>query len=138
MSPVTRTDQKFLSFAFSNLWKLIPGLTGFACRSKTVVFTAFCSSPVRRARLSVRVSAIRKSIICRARSSESAPASMSEGPVRSGIGLCLDHSASAAQILRARQRGDDGVALVFLFASDLNCERKTFGKIIPAFQLQCL
>ena len=62
MSPLTRTDQKFLSFAFSSLWKLRPGPAGFTCKSKAVVLTAFCSSPVRRARLSVKVSAMRKSI----------------------------------------------------------------------------
>ena len=61
MSLLTRTDQKFLSFALSSLWKLMPGLAGFICRSKAVVLTAFCSSPVSRARLSVKVSAMRKS-----------------------------------------------------------------------------
>ena len=59
MSPFTRTDQKFLSFALSSLWKLRPGEAGFIWRSKAVVFAALCSSPVRRARLSVKVSAIR-------------------------------------------------------------------------------
>src|SRR4051812_3026736 len=59
-SAFTRTDQKFLSFALSSLWNFIPGLAGLSCRSKAVVLTAFCSSPVRRARLSVKVSAIRK------------------------------------------------------------------------------
>src|SRR5258706_4773891 len=62
MSRLTRTDQKFLSFALSSLWKLIPGWAGFSCKSNAVVFTAFCSAPVRRARLSVNVSAIRNSI----------------------------------------------------------------------------
>ena len=42
-------------------WNCIPGAAGSTCRSKTVVFTAFCSSAVSRARLSVSVSAIRKS-----------------------------------------------------------------------------
>src|SRR5437868_13974225 len=65
MSPLTRTDQKFLSFALSSLWKLMPGLAGLSCRSNAVVLTAFCSSPARRARLSVNVSAIRNSIIPR-------------------------------------------------------------------------
>ena len=36
MSPLTRTDQKFLSFALSSLWKLCPGFAGFICRSKVV------------------------------------------------------------------------------------------------------
>jgi hypothetical protein len=40
----------------------MPGAVGFTCRSKAVVFTAFCSSPVSRARLSVKVSAMRNSI----------------------------------------------------------------------------
>src|SRR5450759_1411174 len=62
MSLLTRTDQKFLSFALSSLWKLMPGLAGLSCRSKAVVLTAFCSSPVNRARLSVKVSAIRNSV----------------------------------------------------------------------------
>src|SRR3990170_2855302 len=62
MSLPTRTDQKCLSFAFSSLWKLTPGLAGLSCKSNAVVFTAFCSSPVRRARLSVKVSAMRNSI----------------------------------------------------------------------------
>src|SRR5713226_878930 len=61
MSLLTRTDQKFLSFTLSSLWKLMPGLEGLSCRSNAVVLTAFCSSPVRRARLSVNVSAIRNS-----------------------------------------------------------------------------
>src|SRR6476469_6974210 len=62
MSLLTLTDQKFLSLALSSLWKLIPGLAGFIWRSKAVVFTAFCSSPVSLARLSVKVSAMRNSI----------------------------------------------------------------------------
>ena len=62
-SAFTRTNQKFLSFALSSLWKLRPGLAGFIWRSKAVVFTSFCSSPVRRARLSVKVSAMRKSTV---------------------------------------------------------------------------
>src|SRR6266481_3780287 len=61
MSLLTRTDQKFLSFAFSSLWKLRPGPAGFIWKSNAVVLTAFCSSPVSRARLSVKVSAIRNS-----------------------------------------------------------------------------
>ena len=32
MSLLTRTDQKFLSFALSSLWKLIPGLAGLSCK----------------------------------------------------------------------------------------------------------
>src|SRR6266705_7044562 len=40
----------------------MPGLAGLTCRSNAVVFTAFCSSPVNRARLSVKVSAIRNSV----------------------------------------------------------------------------
>src|SRR5262245_4188750 len=62
MSRLTRTDQKFLSFTLSSLWKLMPGFAGLSCRSKAVVLTAFCSSPVSRAKLSVKVSAMRKSI----------------------------------------------------------------------------
>src|SRR5271169_1495012 len=62
MSLLTRTEQKFLSLALSSLWKLIPGLAGLTCKSNAVVLTAFCSSPVSRARLSVKVSAIRNSI----------------------------------------------------------------------------
>src|SRR4051794_22332203 len=61
-SRLTRTDQKFLSFAWSSLWKLSPEPAGFICKSKAVVFTAFCSSPVSRARLSTNESAIRNSI----------------------------------------------------------------------------
>jgi hypothetical protein len=49
-----------LSLAFSIRWKLNPGLAGFIWRSKAAVLTAFCSSPVNRARLSVNVSAIRR------------------------------------------------------------------------------
>src|SRR5271165_3606132 len=63
MSPLARTDQKRLSFALSSLWKLMPGLAGLSFRSNAVVFTAFCSSPLRRARLSVNVSAIRNSMV---------------------------------------------------------------------------
>src|SRR5438093_12681102 len=62
MSWLTRTDQNRLSLALASLWKLIPGLTGLSCRSKAVVLTAFCSSPVSRARLSVKVSAMRSSM----------------------------------------------------------------------------
>ena len=62
ISLLTRTDQKFLSFALSSLWKLIPAPDGSIWRSMAVVFTAFCSSPVRRARLSVKVSEMRKFI----------------------------------------------------------------------------
>src|SRR5713226_1991026 len=62
MSLLTRTDQKFLSFTLSSLWKLMPGLEGLSCKSKAVILTAFCSSPVRRARLSVKVSAMRNSM----------------------------------------------------------------------------
>jgi len=63
ISLLTRTDQKFLFLALSSLCRLIPGLTGSSCRSKAVVFTAFCSSPVSLARLSVKVSAMRKFIV---------------------------------------------------------------------------
>src|ERR1700730_3858548 len=69
----TRTDQKFLSFALSSLWKLMPGLAGLSCRSNAVVLTAFCSSPVSRARLSVKVSAIRSSIMPRCLEKEETP-----------------------------------------------------------------
>src|SRR5688572_24722703 len=60
-SPLTRTDQKSLSFALSSRWNCIPGLAGLICRSNAVVLTSFCSSLVNRARLSVNVSAMRKS-----------------------------------------------------------------------------
>jgi hypothetical protein len=62
MSALTRTDQKFVSFARSSLWKERPGAEGSICRSKAVVLAAFRSCAVRRARLSVKVSAMRKSI----------------------------------------------------------------------------
>src|SRR5258708_1187275 len=39
----------------------MPGLAGSSCRSKAVVLTAFSSSPVTRASLSVKVSAMRNS-----------------------------------------------------------------------------
>src|SRR5882672_1509765 len=61
-SALTRTDQNRLSRALSSLWKLRPGLASFTCRSKAVVFAAFCSSAVSRPRLSVKVSAIRNVI----------------------------------------------------------------------------
>ena len=38
----------------------MPGLAGLSCKSNAVVLMAFCSSPVSRARLSVKVSAMRK------------------------------------------------------------------------------
>src|SRR5688500_16887659 len=63
MSAFTRTDQKFLSWARSSLWNENPGVAGFSWRSNAVVFVAFCSCDVRRARLAVNVSAMRKSII---------------------------------------------------------------------------
>src|SRR5690625_3428460 len=53
-------DPQCLSRALSSLWKLIPDWAGFICRSKAVVLATFCSSPLRRARLSVKVSAMRK------------------------------------------------------------------------------
>ena len=62
ISAVTRTDQKCLSLARSSLWKLQARAAGSTWRSKAVVLTAFCSSPVSRARLSVNVSAIRNCI----------------------------------------------------------------------------
>src|SRR6476660_3471118 len=40
----------------------MPALTGLSCKSNAVVLTAFCSSPVKRARLSVKVSAMRNSM----------------------------------------------------------------------------
>ena len=40
----------------------MPGLTGLSCKSKAVVLASFCSSPVNRPRLAVKVSAIRNSI----------------------------------------------------------------------------
>ena len=60
MSLHIRTDQKFLSLDLSILWKAIPGLTGLIYRSNAVGVTNFCSSLVNRARLSVKVSAMRK------------------------------------------------------------------------------
>jgi len=39
MLSLTRTEQKFLSFAFSSLWKLIPGLTGLSYKLDAVVLT---------------------------------------------------------------------------------------------------
>lgn len=62
MLSLTRIDQNFLSLALSSLWKFIPGFAEFIWRSNAVILTAFCSSPVKRARLSVNVSAIRNSI----------------------------------------------------------------------------
>ena len=59
-----RTDQKCLSLECSMRCRLILGCAGFSCKSKAVVLTAFCSSLDRRARLSVKVSAMRKSIAC--------------------------------------------------------------------------
>ena len=44
------------------LYDRMPGLAGFNCRSNALVLTAFCSSPVNFARLSVNVSAIRNCI----------------------------------------------------------------------------
>jgi len=67
-SRLTRTDQKLASFARSSLWSCMPGEVDSelwlvdSWRSKDVVFTAFCSSPVRRERLSVKVSEMRKSM----------------------------------------------------------------------------
>ena len=61
-SLLTCTDQKFSSFALSSLWNCMLGPTGFTCRSKAVVFTAFCSSLVSFAKLPVKVSAIRDSV----------------------------------------------------------------------------
>lgn len=58
-----RTDQKFLSRALSSLCRESPGEAGFIWRSKAVVLTAFCSSPVSRARESVKVEA-RRRVIC--------------------------------------------------------------------------
>ena len=62
VSRLTRTDQKFGSWALSSLWKLIPLPAGSICKSKAVALAAFCSSPVRRARLVVKVSAMRNCI----------------------------------------------------------------------------
>ena len=57
---LTRTDQKFLSFAWSSLWKLIPGIGGFDLQVEGRRFYRFLLVAVRRARLSVKVSAMRK------------------------------------------------------------------------------
>ena len=62
ISAFTRTDQKFGSLARSSLWNENPGVDTSSCRSKAVVFTAFCSCAVSFDRLSVNVSAIRNSI----------------------------------------------------------------------------
>src|SRR6516164_9516392 len=62
MSSLTRTEQKFGSRGRSSRWKRRPGLERFNCRSNAVVLTAFCSAPVSRTRLAVKVSAIRNSI----------------------------------------------------------------------------
>ena len=59
MSRLTRADQKPLSFAPSTWCSFSPGRAGSICRSNAVVLTAFCSSPVSLARLSVKVSAMR-------------------------------------------------------------------------------
>ena len=56
------TDQKFLSFARSTWCSFRPGCAGFICRSNAAVLTAFCSSPVSLAKLSVKVSAMRNCI----------------------------------------------------------------------------
>src|SRR5262245_8377534 len=53
---------KFGSLSLSSLYNCMPGCAGFSCRSKTMVLTAFCCSPVSRARLSVNVSAMRNSM----------------------------------------------------------------------------
>src|SRR6266542_2066575 len=55
--------QDLLTLALPSLWKLIAGLAGSSCRSRAVVLTAFCSSPVSRARLPVKVSVMRNSIV---------------------------------------------------------------------------
>src|SRR5438093_9548506 len=62
ISLLTRTELKFGSRGLSSLWNCRPGWAGFSWRSKAVVLTAFCSSPVSRDRLSVNVSAIRNSM----------------------------------------------------------------------------
>ncbi len=62
MSRLTRTDQKFGSFEASMRCIERPGAVGSSCRSNAEVFTAFCSAAGRRARASVKVSAMRKSI----------------------------------------------------------------------------
>src|SRR5437879_4770403 len=59
---LTRTDQNRGSFGLSSLWNCRLGCAGFIWRSKAAVLTAFCSSPVSLARLSVNVSAMRKSM----------------------------------------------------------------------------
>src|SRR5436189_2799 len=41
----------------------MPGAAGLSCRSNAVVFTAFCSCAVRRESESVKVSAMRNSIL---------------------------------------------------------------------------
>src|ERR1041385_4775411 len=101
MSLLTLTDQKFLSFALSSLWKLIPGLAGFIWRSKAVVLTAFCSSPVNLARLSGKVSAMRNSItvVIRAKNNGSVPTNTLQGPVHFGGDPNRDRAANAPRIL---------------------------------------
>ena len=64
ISRLTRIDQKcLLCLARSSLWNCMPAFTGSSCKSKAVIFTAFCSSPVSFERLPVNVSEMRNSII---------------------------------------------------------------------------
>ncbi len=63
MSSFTRTDQKPGSFTRSSRWKEWPWPDGSICRSKAVVFTAFCSGVVSRASAAVKLSAMRKCIV---------------------------------------------------------------------------
>src|SRR5258708_5148191 len=62
-SALTRTDQKFGSLARSRRGKCRPRPLASSCRSKAVVLTAFCSVPLNRARLAVKVSAMRNSTL---------------------------------------------------------------------------
>ena len=54
--------QKLGSRARSSRWNCNPGRDGSIWRSKAVVLAAFCSSPFSLARLSLKVSAMRKSM----------------------------------------------------------------------------
>ena len=70
----------------------MPGLAGLSCRSNADVLTAFCSSPVSRARLSVKVSAMRNSIAqssrlgCRCCDTAAHPRHTLRMPSRTSIG----------------------------------------------------
>jgi len=62
----------------------IPGFAGLSCKSNAVVLTTFGASPVSRARLSVKVSAIRNSTVQEVREAFS-------GRLRVELGYGPDH-----------------------------------------------